>query len=210
MCKLEIQPEWQAKFQKQGLDSIDAVLKLKPEAIEECCLPCGVEAFLLEDDDHLLCLKRQQKIPRSQMFKDICKCNFPLTLTSRERKAIAMLKNAGFIVPQIVAWGEKRCFGLPQAGVLFLQPPEGQTLPAFLASELDGVARRQGVEKAETTLMAMHSMGFTWPDCRIENFLLLPDGEVGLINLGSIKRHKTLSQEERQQQFEIFYASLVG
>jgi tRNA A-37 threonylcarbamoyl transferase component Bud32 len=144
------------------------------------------------------------------MFKDICECKFPQARTSRERKAITLLKNAGFIVPQIVAWGEKRCFGLPRAGILFLQPPDGQTLPAFLANELDAAARRQGVEKAEATLMDMHSKGFFWPDCRAENFLLLPDGQVALVNLGSVKHNKTLSQEERQQQFEVFYASLVG
>ena len=210
MCKLEIQAEWLAKFQEKELTSIDAVLNLEPEKMEGCCLPCGVETFLLEGGDDVLCLKRQKKIPCSRIFKDLLQCKFPQTSTTRERKAVALLKSAGFIVPQIVAWGEKRCMGLPRAGVLFLQPPDGNTLPAFLASELDADARRQGIEKAEATLLAMHSMGFVWPDCRAENFLLLPDGEVGLVNLGSVKHHNTLSQEECQQQFEIFYGSLFG
>ncbi len=207
MCKLQIQPEWQAKFQEKELTSIDAALNLELENLHGRCLPCGGETFML-DDDILLCLKREKKIACSRIFKDLLQCKFPQTRTARERQAVALLKSAGFMVPQVLAWGEKRCLGLPHAGVLFLQPPAGQTLPAFLASELDADARRQGIEKAEATLLAMHSMGFVWPDCRAENFLLMPDGEVGLVNLGSVKHHKTLSREECQLQFEIFYGSL--
>jgi hypothetical protein len=208
MCKLQVKAEWQEKFQKRGLTSLEAVLNLEPEKMEGLCLPCGVETFLLEGDNEILCLKRERKISFAHILSDLLKCKFPRTRAALERRAITLLKRAGFLVAQIVAWGEKRCLGLPRAGVLIVQPPEGQSLPAFLANELDADTRRKAVEKAEATLLAMHSMGFLWPDCRAENFLMLADDEVGMINLGSVRQQKMLAQEECQQQFEIFYGSL--
>jgi hypothetical protein len=208
MCKLQVRAEWQEKFQVHELASLDAVLNLEPEKLEEYCLPCGVETFKLAGEPGFLCLKREKKISCSRILHDLLKFKFPQTRTTRERKAIILLRRAGFLVPQIVAWGEKRCLGLPRAGALIVQPLPGQNLPCFLAAELDADARRRVVEKAEATLLAMHSMGFFWPDCRAENFLVLSDGEISLLNLDSVRQYKTLDQEECQQQFEIFYGSL--
>ena len=208
MCKLQVRAEWQEKFQAHELNSLSAVLNLELEKLEGCCLPCGSETFKLDSEAELLCLKREKKIPCSRILRDLLKFKFPQTRTSRERKAITLLRRAGFLVPRIIAWSEKNCLGLPRAGALIVQAPPGQNLPCFLNTELDVEARRRGVEKAEATLLAMHSMGFVWPDCRAENFLVLPDGEIGLVNLGSVRRYKILDQEECQQQFEVFYSSL--
>ncbi|MFA6930749.1 MAG: lipopolysaccharide kinase InaA family protein [Lentisphaeria bacterium] len=207
MCKLHIQPEWLPAFQEKKLDSMDAVLALELVKTEECCLPCGVETFPLTPTV-TLCLKRETEFACARIFREILCGHAPQTRTFHERQAIALLHEAGFIVSQVVAWGEKSCFGLPRAGVLFLLAPPGKTLPAFLAGELDAETRREAIEKVEATLLALHSKGFFWPACRAANFILLPGGEVGLLNLDSLKFHKTLSAEQGQQQFEVFYSSL--
>ncbi len=209
MCQLNIQPEWQQRLGALGLDTLPALLELRLDEQEKERRVCGLHC--LELDQHTkLCLKRDEECGLGHIVCGLFRFRLPQSRCRRERLNIEMLAAEGFIVPELVAWGEKRLLGLPRAGLLLLRPPSTLALPAFLEAEFDLQVRHDMVEKAESLLRRLQERGYDWQDCVAKNFVVLPDHRLGLCNLESVRKSKSLSQELCQRQFEKFYASLCS
>lgn len=207
MEKIVIKEKWKEAFREKKLNSYKAVMEFEMKNPEESCPLCDREIFQF-DENNKFCLKREKKIKFLQILQDIADYNFPKTKTSREREVIRNLQVAGFNLPKIIAWGEKTFLGFPCSGFLILSIPEGKTLPIFLESEPDPDLRKKTIDRVLECIIKLQESGCYWPTCNARNFLLLENGDICLLNLETASFHKNISEEKRQEQYEVFYASL--
>ena len=120
---------------------------------------------------------------KKEIAKDLLRFKKPQPKTEKERLAFAMAREAGFIAPEVIAWGQTRRCGFPDRACLIMLPLDGVDLDKYLKTETDGAKRKSFIEKAEQTLSALQEKGFDWPDHKPEHFFVMNNGSIGLIDL---------------------------
>ncbi len=209
MDYLTIQPDWKNALAQAGLADLDKLLHFSEG---ECLswhlrgktsrttLPGGQAVFIKQD--------------HFTMWKTTCRYLLrfkkPQPNTEKERQRLALAAHFGITVPEVIAWGQRRRYGLPHQGVMIMLPLNGIPLPEFLEQEKDLEKCRQAIAKAEQTLHFLQKNAMDWgKDCKPEHFFVLQDGNIGLIDLERLHHRKMpLSEKIRKKQFDRFWSLL--
>ena len=209
MDYLTIQPDWKEALAQAGLTDLDALLAFSDG---ECLslhlrgktlrttLPGGQTVFIKQD--HFTKWKT--------ILRFLLRFKKPHPNTEIERRRLAIAARVGITVPQVIAWGQRRRFGLPQQAVMVMLPMNGIPLPEFLNQEKDLEKRKTAITKAEQTLHFLQENSLDWiRDCKPEHFFVLQDGSIGLIDLERLHLRKNpLSAKIRKTQFDRFRSLL--
>ena len=144
------------------------------------------------------------------IMRSLMRLRKPLCNTVKERRAFDLAARHGFIVPEVIAWGESRRFGLPDTGVMVMLPLDGVPVDRFAAEPGNREQAPAMIAKAENTLSRLQACRLDWKaDCKPEHFFVLPDGAIGLIDLERLtKRSKPLDSDYCQMQLERFRSLL--
>jgi len=133
-------------------------------------------------------IKRDHFTFLKEILKDLMRFNAPAQKTVKERRAFDAARQAGFIVPEVIAYGCTSRFGLPhQAAMVMLELP-GTNLDAYVKEGHADCLEK--IAKAEETLGRLQAKGFDWPDHKPEHFIVQPNGEIALIDLERMKLAK--------------------
>ncbi|NLG14733.1 MAG: hypothetical protein GX561_11120 [Lentisphaerae bacterium] len=207
--RFHIEPKWQDALAANNLDSYSALLNYRGEncmsshtrgATWRLTLSCGQDIFIKQDY-----YTKLQPIIRS-----LVRLSKPLCNTEKERRAFALAAEHGFIVPEVIAWGESRRFGLPNTGVMAMLPMEGVPVDRFVVETDNREKARAVIKQAEELLMRLQVCRLDWNvDCKPEHFFVLPDGTIGLIDLERLaKRSKPLDKDYCEMQLQRFRSLL--
>ena len=104
-------------------------------------------------------------------------------------------RKAGFIVPEVIAWGRINRFGIPDKAAMIMKGIRGVNLEQHLKSGGD----MKYVQEADALLRRFFQCGFDWPDYKPEHFIIMPDGCIALIDL---ERMRVLSKRLSDEQIE--------
>ena len=209
MDYLTIKPDWKEALTQAGLADLNSLLNL-----------CGGDCLSL----HLRGKTLRTTLPGGQTVfikqdhftkwkttaRSLLRFQKPQPNTEIERRCLALAAGFGITVPEVIAWGQRRRFGLPHQAVIVMLPMDGIPLPEFLKQEKDLEKRRQAIAKAEQTLHFLQENALDWlRDCKPEHFFVLRDGSIGLIDLERLKQRKSpLSAKIRKMQFDRFRSLL--
>ncbi len=206
MFELELHPKWRARLEEARLTTVEALLRLNLEEPREF-LPGASSGYHQIDADLRVFLLCDLQISWSRIMRSFVMFQWPGSISEREQRGITLLRQAGFRVAEIMAWGNRKILRLPRQGVLLLQALAGRPLPQFLSQELDEKVRRRVLQSAEETLWSLQKKGLYWRDCLPENFFIQSDGGIALAEVCSVRRQK-ITPLQSQQQFEFFYSRL--
>ncbi|NLZ60791.1 MAG: hypothetical protein GX901_09035 [Lentisphaerae bacterium] len=210
MDYLSILPSWREALAEAGLDQLDALLSFaggdclsrhlrgKTSRVQ---LPSGAVVFIKQDHH-----TKWKTIGRY-----VLRLQKPQPNTEKERVRLLMASELGIVVPEIVAWGQRRRLGLPYQGVLVMLPIKGLDIPTYLRRETDAGKRQAAIQRAEDTLALLQKNQLDWcTDCKPEHFFVLENnGEIGLIDLERLHRRRLpLSQKHKDMQLQRFRSLL--
>ncbi len=186
MEHFEISAEWRDALEKAGLGTLQSCLAFQ----EGKCLSShlrGDTRKVTLTDGRIVFLKRDFFTFKKEIAKDLLCFRKPQPKTEKERLAFAMAREAGFIAPEVIAWGQTRRCGFPDTACLIMLPLAGVDLDKYLKNETDEAKRKSFIEKAEKTLATLQEKGFDWPDHKPEHFFVMNDGTIGLIDLERLR-----------------------
>lgn len=186
MEHFETSAEWRDILEKTGLGTLQACLSFDGGTCLSSHLRGDTRKVTLPDG-RIVFLKRDFFTFKKEIAKDLLRFRKPQPKTEKERLAFAMTRKAGFIAPQVIAWGQTRRFGFPDRACLVMLPLDGVDLDKYLKAETDETKRKSFIEKAEQTLAALQAKGFDWPDHKPEHFFVMNDGSIGLIDLERLR-----------------------
>ena len=186
MEHFEISDEWRDILEKAGLGTLQACLAFDGGKCLSSHLRGDTRKVTLSDG-RIVFLKRDFFTFKKEIAKDLLRFHIPQPKTEKERLAFAMARNAGFIAPQVVAWGQTRRCGFPNTACLIMLPLDGIDLDKYLKAETDEEKGKSFIAKAEETLAALQKKGFDWPDHKPEHFFVMNDGTIGLIDLERLR-----------------------
>ena len=178
----EISAEWRDALTASGLGDLRSCLSFDSGKVLSHHLRGDTRKVTLSDG-RIVFLKRDFFTFKKEIVKDLLRFHKPQPKTEKERLAFDMARNAGFIAPEVIAWGQTRRFGFPNTACLIMLPLDGIDLDKYLKSEADEVKCKLFIDKAEKTLAALQEKGFDWPDHKPEHFFVMNDGSIGLIDL---------------------------
>ena len=151
MEHFEISAEWRDALEKTGLGTLQSCLAFQ----EGKCLSShlrGDTRKVTLTDGRIVFLKRDFFTFKKEIAKDLLRFKKPQPKTEKERLAFAMARKAGFIAPEVIAWGQTRRYGFPDTACLIMLPLDGVDLDKYLRSETDETKRKSFIEKAEQTI----------------------------------------------------------
>ncbi|NLZ63327.1 MAG: hypothetical protein GX902_05915 [Lentisphaerae bacterium] len=207
---LTILPEWQPRLAQAGLADLTTLLAFSGGD----CLsrhPRGKTSRLQLPDGQTIFIKQDHYTKFDPILRQLYKGQWPpQPNTERERQAMKLLQSCGITVPKIIAWGQRRRFGLPHQGVLVMLPLPGKALDKYLPEEPDAEKRAAAIAAAEQTLRFLQDNQLDWnKDCKPEHFFLLEDGSIGLLDVERLRRRRSpLSTRHREFQMQRFRSLL--
>lgn len=201
---LQIEPAWRQRLGQAGLnDWTDFVTCRTGECLSthersqtsRLILPDGQPVFL--------------KIDHFTKFKtalySLLHGRTPRTNTEHEREIYRQLRADGFIVPDIIAWGAERRWGMPHRGFMVSLPLDGTPLDRYVLQESRRDRRETAIRACQETLQLLLNHGYDWHrDCKPEHFFVLRDGSIGLIDLERAEKRRTVSATQRTRQQQRF------
>ncbi len=182
MEHFEISAEWRDVLEAAGLGTLQSCLAFKDGTCLSSHLRGDTRKVTLADG-RIVFLKRDFFTFKKEMAKDLLRFKKPQPKTEKERLAFAMAREAGFIAPEVIAWGQTRHCGFPDRACLIMLPLDGVDLDKYLQGEKDEAKCKLFIDKAEQTLAMLQEKGFDWPDHKPEHFFVMNDGSIGLIDL---------------------------
>jgi predicted Ser/Thr protein kinase len=209
MDYLTIHPDWKEALAQAGLADLDALLAFSDGQClsrhlrgktSRTTLPGGQTIFIKQD--HFTKWKTTAR--------NLVRFRKPQPNTEMERQRLALVASYGITVPEVIAWGQRRRFGLPHQAVMVMLPMDGIPLPEFLEQEKDPEKRKSVIAQAEETLHFLQENALDWlTDCKPEHFFVLRNGKIGLIDLERLhQRKKPLSDKTRKMQLNRFRSLL--
>ena len=182
MEHFEILEEWRDALEAAGLGTLQSCLAFDGGQCLSSHLRGDTRKVTLADG-RIVFLKRDFFTFKKEIAKDLLRFKNPQPKTEKERLAFAMAREAGFIAPEVIAWGQTRRCGFPDRACLIMLPLNGVDLDKYLKAEADEAKCKSFIEKAEQTLAMLQEKGFDWPDHKPEHFFVMNDGSIGLIDL---------------------------
>lgn len=209
MDYLTILPDWKEALAQAGLTDLDALLAFSGGQClslhlrgktSRTTLPGGQTVFIKQD--HFTKWKKTVRY--------LLGFQKPQPNTEIERRRLSLAASFGITVPEVIAWGQRRRFGLPHQAVMVMLPLDGIPLPEFLKREKDLAKCKSAIAQAEQTLHFLQESALDWlKDCKPEHFFVLQNGKIGLIDLERLRqRKKPLSAKIRKMQFDRFRSLL--
>jgi predicted Ser/Thr protein kinase len=206
---LTIEPEWQKALSQAGLADLDKLLAFAEGECFSYHLRGKTSKFTLPGGQ-VVFIKQDHYTKWQTTVRNLSRLRKPQPNTEKERRCLLLAARFGLIVPKVIAWGQRRRFGLPHQGVMVMLPIDGVALPDFLQKEKDASKREAAIAQAERTLKYMQEKWLDWSkDCKPEHFFVLANGEIGLIDLERLRlRKKPLSSQLREMQLARFRSLL--
>ena len=206
MCGFTVKPEWAERLKASALDSLESLMSFK----EGDCVSIHKRGATFRTrlaDGTVVYIKRDHFTFLKEILKDVLRFRSPAQKTVKERRAFEAAKAAGFMVPEVIAYGCSSRFGLPhQAAMVMLELP-GTNLDAYVKEGHDDC--QEMIAKAEKTLASLQANGFDWPDHKPEHFIVQPDGGIALIDLERMNQGKApLSPAKSELQLRRFRSLL--
>lgn len=203
MTEYSILPEWRDKLSEAGLDTLDSLLNFN----QGKCLSShkrGATFKHILADGTVIFIKRDHFTFKKEMAKDFLRLRWPAQKTVKERIAFQIAREAGFIVPEVIAWGTSTKMGLPDKAAFIMLELSGTNLDEYVQQH-GREASQHEIEGAESTLKQMQQRGLDWPDHKPEHFIVMPDGKIALIDLERLQKRKApLSTEHSEKQLRRF------
>ncbi len=195
MIEYHILPEWSTRLEQAGLGTLESLLDFNGGKCLSIHKRGATFRFCLEDGSAIY-IKRDHFTFKKEMAKDLLRLRWPAQKTVKERLAFEMARNAGIHAPEVIAWGSCTRFGLPHKAAFIMLEIPGTNLDEFVKRN-GREASSDAIKAAEGTLMKMQSLGFDWPDHKPEHFIVMPDGEIAVIDLERMSRRKTALPPKR-------------
>ncbi|NLF92302.1 MAG: hypothetical protein GX564_00305 [Oligosphaeraceae bacterium] len=207
---LTILPAWQPRLAQAGLADLTALLAFAGGDCLSSHLRGKTSKLQLPDGQSIF-IKQDYYTKSDSILRQLYKGQWPpQPNTEREHQGLELLLSCGITVPKVIAWGQRRRFGLPHQGVLVMLPLSGIALDKYLLAEPDATKRAAVIAAAEKTLRFLQDHRLDWnKDCKPEHFFLLEDGSIGLLDVERLRRRRfPLSTRHRQFQLQRFHALL--
>jgi len=191
MDYLTILPDWKEALAQAGLTELDALLAFS----DGQCLSLhlrGKTSITTLPNGHNIFIKQDHFTKWKTILRFLRRFQKPEPNTEIERRRLALAARFGITVPEIIAWGQRRRFGLPHQAVIVMLPMDGIPLPEYLKQEKDLAKRKSAIAQAEQTLHFMQENALDWlKDCKPEHFFVLRNGKIGLIDLERLHLRKS-------------------
>jgi hypothetical protein len=161
----QITPEWQPLFQECGLGDFAALMHAPGgEQIGRQNGGRELRRLTLSRGEAVFrgYLKRLGREPWRVSLRMAFYGYRPRSGPLREFLLVQRLRAAGFAVMEPVAWGERRCCGLPREGFLVVREVPGSDV-ATLFETLSGQARRRLMVEVGRLVGRLHGQGFFQP-----------------------------------------------
>jgi len=180
MKEFHIEKGWEKTLEALGLASLEDMLAFRNDDCESEHRRGATYRIPLPglENDNLF-LKCDYFTHKKEILKDLLQFRRPCQNSVKERIAFDYARNAGFIVPEVVAWGRISEWGLPSKAAMLMREIHGTSLWDLIVAEKEG----EYVAAAENLLRRMFACGFDWPDYKPEHFIVTPDGRIALIDL---------------------------
>lgn len=206
---LTILAEWQEVLAQADLADLHKLLSFSAGDCLSRHLRGKTSRFQLPNGQSIF-IKQDHFTKWKTTTRSLLRFKKPQTNTEKERGRLELVASHDIPVPKIIAWGQRRRWGLPHQGVFVMLPMDGVPLDDYLKQEKDPAKRRKALEKAEQTLQHLQEHKLDWgKDCKPEHFFVLRNGKIGLIDLERLEqRKKPLSAETRKKQFDRFRSLL--
>ncbi len=206
---LTIEPEWEKALSQADLADLDKLLAFAGGDCLSYHLRGKTSRFTLPGGQ-VVFIKQDHFTKWKTTMRNLLRLRKPEPNTEKERRCLALAASFGITVPKVIAWGQRRRFGLPNQGVMVMLTIDGVALPDFLQKEKDADKRQEAIAQAEQTLKFMQENALDWKtDCKPEHFFVLTNGGIGLIDLERLRlRKKPLSAQTRKQQLARFRSLL--
>ena len=202
MREFHIEKGWEHKVQELGLDSLEKMLAFRNDGCTSLHRRGATYKIPLpgEENEHLF-LKCDYFTYKKEIIKDFFSGRKPAQNSVKERIAFDYARNAGFIVPEVIAWGQMTKWGLPSKAAMLMREIHGTNLEDLLRTGKE----KDFVSQAEGLLRKMFGCGFDWPDYKPEHFIVTPDERVALIDLERMRFvGNPLSEEQVSSHLERF------
>lgn len=207
MTEYTILPEWKDKLTEAGLDTLDSLLNFAQGKCVSKHRRGATFRYTLADGT-VIFIKRDHFTFKKEMAKDFLRLRWPAQKTVKERKAFQIAQNAGLIAPKVIAWGTSTKFGLPDKAAFISLEICGTNLDEFVRQHGRDATQKE-IARAEDILCQMQQKGLDWPDHKPEHFIVMPDGEIALIDLERLQQRKSsLSAKHSAKQLKRFRALL--
>lgn len=203
MREFHIEKGWESRLQELGIDSLEKMLAFRSEGFTSVHRRGATYKIPLpgEENEHLF-LKCDYFTYKKEIIKDFFCGKKPAQNSVKERIAFDYARNAGFIVPDVIAWGQMTAWGLPSKAAMLMREIHGTNLEELIRSGQE----KDFVSQAEGLLRKMFGCGFDWPDYKPEHFIVMPDGKVALIDLERMRFvGDPLSEEQVASRLERFH-----
>ncbi|HOG50828.1 MAG TPA: phosphotransferase [Lentisphaeria bacterium] len=206
---LHIKPEWRDTLQKNRLGSMESLLQYYGGTCLSSHSRSAIWRHTLHDGRTVF-IKRNFFTKMTIILRYLLRGRKPVCNTEKERRAFALAAQHGFTVPEVIAWGEQRRFGLPHAGVMIMLPVAGVPVDRFAANPENQDKAREAIAQAERTLALLQDCRLDWKtDCKPEHFFVRPDGSIALIDLERLRLSKQpLTRDYRAMQLQRFRSLL--
>ncbi len=204
-----IKPEWQNILAANKLDSYSALLNYRGQACTSSHTR-GATWRVTLSGGQVIFIKQDYYTKLQPIIRSLVRLRKPLCNTVKERLALDLAARHGFVVPEVIAWGESRRLGLPNTGVMVMLPMDGVPVDQFAANPDNREQAPAVIAKAEKTLARLQECRLDWKvDCKPEHFFVLRNGTIGLIDLERLtQRSKPLGSDYCQMQLERFRSLL--
>jgi len=199
-----INDEWMPLFKEAKLDTLTRLLMYT----EGLCLSMhsrGSTFAAKLPGEQLVFIKRDHFTFKKDMLPELLHFRAPVPKTILEWRIFQRLKQLGFTVPEVIAAGYRRSFGMATVGGIVMLPLEGMPLNNYIAAEQDEQRRDYAINCCRELLKSLQEKGIDWPDCKAEHFILMKNNTIGLLDLERVTFHgKPLADARCQKQFKNF------
>lgn len=203
MKEFFIQKGWEKTLHELGLDSLESMLAFSNDGCKSVHRRGATFRITLpEDEKEHLFLKCDYMTYKKVIIKDLLAGKHPAQNTVKERTAFDYARNAGFIVPEVIAWGSMTRWGLPSKAAMVMREIHGISLHELIMSGKQG----DFAFRAEALLLKMFNCGFDWPDYKPEHFIIMPDERIALIDLERlVVKGEPLSKAQIAERIDRFH-----
>ena len=185
--QLHIEPEWRRPLAQAGLDSFDALMAF--EGGQVVSWHTRGKAFRVAlPDGQVVFLKRDAFTMHKHILADLAHFRRPQPMTFKERRGNRQVGEVGIATPRVIAWGQRRRFGLPTQAVIVSTRLPGRRLDHCLAADDAQPGRREVLTAVGSALARLYEAGLSWPDLVPKHVYVSDDGGVGVLDLARVRR----------------------
>jgi hypothetical protein len=194
-----MQPEWQSILQEAQLDTLEKLLSYTGGECTSFHKRGTVHKITLPNQQ-ILYLKRDNFTYTKDILCDLISFKKPRTKTEKEYINCSLLNKTGFIAPEIIACGQRRCLGWPKQGAILMLPIIGIDLETYIRQHKHEESTQKYIQQAIHLLQKLQNKGYYWPDNKPEHFFITEDNKMAVIDLERLRVQRKLSKRQIKKQ----------